>query len=44
MGGNFKPNCALCIVDYLTRHGYITPDAGKIIIIFSRALLFKTGR
>lgn len=26
MGGNFKPNCALCVVNFLIRHGYMTPD------------------
>ena len=26
---NFKPNCAFCVVDFLLRHGYITPDNGS---------------
>ena len=29
MGGNFKPNCAVCVVDFLIRRGYMTPDSGK---------------
>lgn len=28
-GGNFKPNCALCVVDYLIRHGFLTADDGN---------------
>ncbi|KAJ2877988.1 hypothetical protein FB639_003551 [Coemansia asiatica] len=24
--GLFKPNCALCVVDFLVRHGYLTPE------------------
>ncbi|KAJ2839951.1 hypothetical protein FBU31_000595 [Coemansia sp. 'formosensis'] len=24
--GQFKPNCAVCVVDFLIRHGYLTPD------------------
>ncbi|XP_045207182.1 uncharacterized protein LOC123559431 [Mercenaria mercenaria] len=26
IAGEFKPNCALVIVDFLIRHGYVTPD------------------
>lgn len=26
MSGNFKPNCALIIIDFLIRHGYITSE------------------
>ncbi|KAJ2713352.1 hypothetical protein H4R19_002296, partial [Coemansia spiralis] len=22
----FKPNCAACIVDYMIRHGHLTPE------------------
>ena len=25
----FKPNCALVVLDFLMRHGLITPDSGK---------------
>ena len=27
--GDFKPNCALVILDFLVRHGYVTADNGK---------------
>lgn len=26
LAGEFKPNCGLVIIDFLTRHGYITPE------------------
>lgn len=26
MGRNYKPNCALVVIDFLVRHGYITAD------------------
>ena len=25
--GKFKPNCALVLVDFLVRHGYVTPES-----------------
>jgi hypothetical protein len=28
IGEEFKPNCALVIVDFMFRHGLITPDNG----------------
>lgn len=27
--GHFKPNCALVIVNFMIRHGIITPDSGR---------------
>ena len=27
---NFKPNCAFIILDFLIRHGFITPDTGEV--------------
>ena len=27
--GSFKPNCALVVLDFLIRHGYVTADNGE---------------
>lgn len=29
---NFKPNCALVIVDFLIRWGFVRPDNGKHLL------------
>mmetsp|Transcript_9640 Transcript_9640/g.23168 ORF Transcript_9640/g.23168 Transcript_9640/m.23168 type:complete len:81 (-) Transcript_9640:1447-1689(-) len=25
-GGHYKPNCAIVIIDFLMRHGYVAPE------------------
>lgn len=32
----FKPNCALVVLDFMIRHGLVTPDNGEVLasIIF----------
>ena len=32
----FKPNCALVVLDFMIRHGLVTPDNGEVVasIIF----------
>ncbi|XP_033109622.1 nudix hydrolase 20, chloroplastic-like [Anneissia japonica] len=32
--GEFKPNCALVILDFLIRHGYISPDTEPYYLLF----------
>lgn len=27
----FKPNCALVVLDFMIRHGLITPDNGEVV-------------
>lgn len=27
----FKPNCALVVLDFMVRHGFVTPDCGELI-------------
>ncbi|KAH3900071.1 uncharacterized protein SCDLUD_004390 [Saccharomycodes ludwigii] len=45
--GNFKPNCALITVEFLIRHGYITPENepnyAKIVNKIHRTLPFPTN-
>lgn len=44
--GEFKPNCALVMVDFLVRHGFITPENEpnylKLVSRMHRALPFPT--
>lgn len=35
-GGEFKPNCVLVIIDFLIRHGFITPDEPDYFQIVTR--------
>lgn len=32
---DFKPNSALIVLDFLVRHGFITPENGKYSLIYS---------
>jgi len=27
----FKPNCALVVLDFMIRHGLVTPDNGEVV-------------
>ena len=27
----FKPNCALVVLDFMIRHGLVTPDSGELL-------------
>lgn len=38
--GHFKPNCALVIVNFMIRHGIITPDSGRLHGCWCFSLLF----
>ena len=31
--GEFKPNCAIVILDFLIRHGIIQPDDGELSLL-----------
>lgn len=36
---DFKPNSALIVLDFLVRHGFITPENGKYSLIYSSSYL-----
>ena len=29
---DFKPNCALVVLDFMIRHGLVTPDNGEVVV------------
>lgn len=41
----FKPNCALVVLDFMIRHGLVTPDNGEVLasIIFYFVCITSIG-
>lgn len=42
----FKPNCALVVLDFMIRHGLVTPDNGEVLayIIFYFVCVTSIGQ
>ncbi len=39
---DFKFNCAVIVLDFLIRHGYVTPDTGAFLTTFLRYVRVHT--